>query len=132
MRKQKEAAVKQQQRDLAKQKKDQEKEKFDKCKKKYFCRKPGGKCNVTGFKECSSCHSILKSQCGKQECRGESGLKPEMIKYLLKKKITQLKKEYDSSTEEDLLSESETSDEEDSANEKNKIDIDPCDVIESS
>ena len=51
---------------------------------------------------------------------------------MLKKKITQLKKEYDSSTEEDLLSESETSDEEDSANEKNKIDIDPCDVIESS
>ena len=55
-----------------------------------------------------------------------------MIKYLLKKKITQLKKEYDSSTEEDVLSESETSDEEDSANEKNEIDIDPCDVIESS
>ena len=41
-------------------------------------------------------------------------------------------KEYNSSAEEDSLSESETSDEEDSVNNKNKIVVDPCDKIEST
>ena len=54
-----------------------------------------------------------------------------MILLAEEKKIPAKEKEYDSSTEEDSLSENETSDEDDRVNDGNEIDIDPCDVIES-
>lgn len=55
-----------------------------------------------------------------------------MILLAEEKKNPAKNKEYDSATEEDSLSESETSDEEDSVNDKNRIDVDPCDIIEST
>jgi len=90
-----------------------------------------GKCDATGFKECSSCHSILKSQCGMQKCRSESGMKLEMILPAEGKKNPAKEKLYFSSTEEDSISESETGDE-DSVNNGNEIEVDLCDMIESS
>jgi len=71
----------------------------------------------------SSCHSILKSQCGKQKCQSE----PEIILPAEGKKNPAKEKLYVFSTEEDSFSESETSNEEDSENNRNEIEVDPCD-----
>jgi len=71
----------------------------------------------------SSCHSILKSQCGKQKCQSE----PEIILPAEGKKNPAKEKLYVFSTEEDSFSESETSNEEDSENNGNEIEVDPCD-----
>jgi len=60
-------------------KKEEVKEVFYKCKQKCVCTKVGGKCDALDLKECSVCHSILKSQYGKQACKSPSGEKPLML-----------------------------------------------------
>ena len=45
-----------------------------------------GKCAASELKECSVCHNILKSQCGRRSCRDEAGGKPVMIQIDLGRK----------------------------------------------
>ena len=47
---------------------------------KCLCEKPNEKCVAIGLKQCSSCKSILKSQCGKKACRSSDGTKPLMVR----------------------------------------------------
>ena len=49
---------------------------FYKCKETCMCHK--SKCEASGFKECSSCHNVLRSICGKVGCR-KNGKRPMMI-----------------------------------------------------
>ena len=43
---------------------------FFRCKSSCVCgKKP---CEAYGYKECSACHNILKTQCNKAPCRAES------------------------------------------------------------
>ena len=63
-----------------KEKKLKEGEMFIRCKDKCVCEKPNGKCVTIGLKQCSSCKSVLKSQCGKKACRSPDGAKPFMVK----------------------------------------------------
>lgn len=50
---------------------------FTKCKKKCVCGKPDGSCEALGLKQCTSCGSVLKSQCSKKKCLVD-GKKPKM------------------------------------------------------
>ena len=64
----------------------------------------GATCEAEGFKECSSCKSILRNTCSKQMCRSTDGKRPKMIapsKQLVRK-----------SAQSTRLHESETEDEE--------------------
>ena len=65
------------------EKKQNDKELFYRCKAKCSCE---GKCAASELKECSVCHDILKSQCGKRSCRDEAGGKPVMIQIDLGRK----------------------------------------------
>lgn len=53
-----------------------DREAFYKCKETCTCHK--SKCEASGLKECSSCHNILRSVCGKAACR-KNGKRPLMI-----------------------------------------------------
>lgn len=50
---------------------------FDKCI--YECTCTGDECNVKGWKKCTICSDVLKSQCGKKACL-QDGKKTTMIK----------------------------------------------------
>ena len=49
------------------EKKREERELFFRCKEQCVCTK--AKCDASGLKECSICHNILKSTCGKAACK---------------------------------------------------------------
>lgn len=58
-------------------KKEKEKEEqFIRCKEKCVCEE--SVCIVINLQECSSCHNILRSSCGKSGCK-KDGMKPKMI-----------------------------------------------------
>ena len=63
-----------------KEMKQKESEMFILCKNQCKCEQPDGKCAAIGLKQCTVCHSVLKSQCTKKGCRTEDGNKPSMMK----------------------------------------------------
>ena len=61
-----------------KSKQQQQIEAFYKWKKECTCGK--NVCASIKLRQCSCCHNVLKSTCGKASCRGETGSKLLMIK----------------------------------------------------
>ena len=51
-------------------------ERFIRCKDQCVCLQVP--CMAAGLKRCTICHNVLKSNCTKSSCRGESGEKPKM------------------------------------------------------
>ena len=84
-----------------KEKKEKEVELFSNCKDKCKCERPGGKCAAIHLRQCSVCHSVLKSQCSKKACRTEDDSKPTMIKVREARKIS-IPLPSDSSSDEDV------------------------------
>ena len=100
-----------------------ERESFYRCKERCICQKP--KCEASGLNECSSCHNIIRSNCGKAACR-KNGECPIMINSSAvvtnaRKSLTQKFQQSDESdedvndyTDEDEMNEGELEDEEES------------------
>ena len=61
-----EQKIKEERKKLSQEIKENQRNQFIKCKEKCVCGKKEGKCDASGLKECSSCHTILKGQCCKQ------------------------------------------------------------------
>ena len=82
---------------------------FHQCMETCMCHK--SKCEASGLKQCSSCHNVLRSICGKVGCR-ENGKRPVMIYPSVGRNINvrqSVKKENDS---EDSKSSSDSSEDE--------------------
>ena len=72
----------------SKERKQKATEMFLLCKEDCKCEKINGKCVAISLKQCTSCHSVLKSQCSKKACRAEDGSKPAMTKVVEAKNKT--------------------------------------------
>ena len=92
--------------------KRQQLENFLRCKDVCVCQE--AKCVASGFKQCTSCHAVMKSNCSKMKCKSNDGQKPTMELVDYDKKVKGAKKsckriDFDSS-EDDETSASDESD----------------------
>lgn len=82
---------------------------FYKCKEACMCHK--SKCEASGLKECSSCHNVLRSICGKVGC-GKNGKRPMMIYPSVGRKINARQSVNNENDSEDTKSSSDSSEDE--------------------